>query len=133
MVGSFADAPAVVEYERSVREPEASAGTMEKTVVYSTGRGLVRVISKFEYVTHVKGHRREWSLFLVGALLLVSLPYVRYRQLKGQVARMSLTGGGGNGHGNGGMRGGVVSAGRGQHPQQQHQQPSGAPRKDKKK
>lgn len=109
MAGTFADAPAVIEYERhaggrrrgegkeetaasSPSSPDGAtaAGGMEKASVYSTGRGMMRVISKFEYITHVKGHRREWSFFLVGVLLLTGLPYLRYRKLKGQMSRMSL-------------------------------------------
>lgn len=111
MTGSFADAPAVIEYERhhtgsdegrqGKNEGEGegegkksmsatAAGGMEKATVYSTGRGVMQVISKFEYITHVKGHRSEWSLFLIGALLLTCLPYVRYRQLKGQLVKMNF-------------------------------------------
>jgi len=75
--GVFADTPAVVVYQI---EPEKQSSGR------STGKGMTRIYARDEYVTQVKSHHPQWTMILIMSLIVVVLPYRRYRKAMGVLA-----------------------------------------------
>lgn len=81
VVGSFADQPAIITYQRpQKRSDNMTSAELETVRSRSTATGLRSIISRLEYNTFVKSHRKEWWIFMVVTGLIIVLPYYRYKQ-----------------------------------------------------